>query len=103
MALVNRAANASLEAKVPFVVVLVDGKPTAEPGLKDLPVSQPAQVLSYFAPAPLLTANCIIIAPKRLKLRLSGSARKSQKRFRDTPGSNFRPFWLKPSRFHHAA
>jgi hypothetical protein len=40
MALVNRAANASLEAKVPFVVVLVDGKPTAEPGLKDLPVSQ---------------------------------------------------------------
>eukprot|EP01046_Picozoa_sp_COSAG06_P095174 COSAG06_NODE_41301_length_392_cov_14.955631_1_plen_90_part_10 len=31
------------------------------------------------------TANCIIIAPKRLKLRLSGSARKSQKRFRDTP------------------
>ena len=58
MALVNRAANASLEAKVPFVVVLVDGKPTAEPGLKDLPVSQLAQVLSYFAPAPpLLTST----------------------------------------------
>eukprot|EP01046_Picozoa_sp_COSAG06_P065382 COSAG06_NODE_16036_length_1027_cov_1.265086_1_plen_142_part_10 len=31
------------------------------------------------------SATCIIIAPKRLKLRLSGSARKSQKRFRDTP------------------
>ena len=29
--------------------------------------------------------NCIMIAPKRLKLRLSGLARKSQKRFRDTP------------------
>ena len=36
------------------------------------------------------TANCIIIAPKRLKLRLSGSARKSQKRFRDTPRLKFR-------------
>ena len=36
------------------------------------------------------TANCIIIAPKRLKLRLSGSARKSQKRFRDTPRFKFR-------------
>ena len=59
MALVNRAANASLEAKVPFVVVLVDGKPTAEPGLKDLPVSQLAQVLSYFAPAPLLTTTLL--------------------------------------------
>jgi hypothetical protein len=35
------------------------------------------------------TANCIIIAPKRLKLRLSGSARKSQKRFRDTPMFKF--------------
>jgi hypothetical protein len=30
-----------------------------------------------------LAAACIIIAPKRLKLRLSGPARKSQKRFRD--------------------
>ena len=38
---------------------------------------------------PDLTANCIIIAPKRLKLRLSGSARKSQKRFRDTPRFKF--------------
>jgi hypothetical protein len=37
----------------------------------------------------LPTANCIIIAPKRLKLRLSGSARKSQKRFRDTPRFKF--------------
>jgi hypothetical protein len=36
------------------------------------------------------TATCIIIAPKRLKLRLSGSARKSQKRFRDTPRFKFR-------------
>jgi hypothetical protein len=36
------------------------------------------------------TATCIIIAPKRLKLRLSGSARKSQKRFRDTPMFKFR-------------
>jgi hypothetical protein len=35
------------------------------------------------------TANCIIIATKRLKLRLSGSARKSQKRFRDTPMFKF--------------
>jgi hypothetical protein len=35
------------------------------------------------------TANCIMIAPKRLKLRLSGSARKSQKRFRDMPRFKF--------------
>ena len=35
------------------------------------------------------TANCIIIAPQRLKFRLSGSARKSQKRFRDTPRFKF--------------
>ena len=35
-------------------------------------------------------ANCIIIAQKRLKLRLSGSAKKSQKRFRDTPRFKFR-------------
>jgi hypothetical protein len=35
--------------------------------------------------ARIITATCIMIAPKRLKLRLSGSARKSQKRFRDTP------------------
>jgi hypothetical protein len=34
-------------------------------------------------------ATCKIIAPKRLKLRLSGSARKSQKRFRDTPRFKF--------------
>jgi hypothetical protein len=34
-------------------------------------------------------AKCMIIAPKRLKLRLSGSARKSQKRFRDTPMFKF--------------
>jgi hypothetical protein len=39
---------------------------------------------------PSITANCIIIAPKRLKLRLSGSARKSQKRFRDMPMFKFR-------------
>jgi hypothetical protein len=38
----------------------------------------------------VVTANCIIIAPKRLKLRLSGSARKSQQRFRDTPRFKFR-------------
>jgi hypothetical protein len=36
------------------------------------------------------TATCIIIAPRRLKFRLSGSARKSQKRFRDTPMIKFR-------------
>jgi hypothetical protein len=36
------------------------------------------------------TAKCIIIAQKRLKLRLSGSARKSQKQFRDTPMFKFR-------------
>jgi hypothetical protein len=44
------------------------------------------------AQAPVMfwyTANCIIIAPKRLKLRLSGSARKSQNRFRDMPRSKF--------------
>eukprot|EP01046_Picozoa_sp_COSAG06_P032787 COSAG06_NODE_3300_length_5535_cov_8.894776_7_plen_151_part_00 len=35
------------------------------------------------------TATCILIAPKRLKFRLSGSARKSQKRFRDTPMFKF--------------
>ena len=48
----------------------------------------------------LATANCIIIAPKRLKLRLSGSARKSQKRFRDTPKFNFQPFSFRSSRFN---
>ena len=57
MALVNRAANASLEAKVPFVVVLVDGKPTAEPGLKDLPVSQLRPGLTL----PLLLPCCFIV------------------------------------------
>ena len=43
----------------------------------------------YTIDSALHTANCIIIAPKRLKLRLSGSARKSQKRFRDTPRFKF--------------
>jgi hypothetical protein len=38
----------------------------------------------------LSTDACIIIAPKRLKFRISGSARKSQKRFRDTPMFKFR-------------
>ena len=38
----------------------------------------------------IVAAKCIIIALKRLKLRLSGSARKSQKRFRDTPMFKFR-------------
>lgn len=37
MSLVLRAANASKEHGVPLVVVLVDGKPTAEPALKTLP------------------------------------------------------------------
>ena len=37
MQLVNRAANASRTHGVPLVVVLVDGRPTAEPALKDLP------------------------------------------------------------------
>ena len=37
MALVERAANASVTHGVPLVVVLVDGKPTAEPALKNLP------------------------------------------------------------------
>jgi beta-glucosidase len=37
MALVERAANASAAHSVPLVVVLVDGKPTAEPALKNLP------------------------------------------------------------------
>jgi hypothetical protein len=51
-------------------------------------------VLAVLPTSPLLhppsrTANCIMIAPKRLKLRLSGSARKSQKRFRDTPRFKF--------------
>lgn len=36
MALVERADNASRAHNVPLVVVLVDGKPTAEPGLKNL-------------------------------------------------------------------
>ena len=37
--MVNRANNASQAHKVPLIVVLVDGKPTAEPALKDLPSS----------------------------------------------------------------
>jgi hypothetical protein len=48
------------------------------------------------APAPGTTASGILLVPapvnisvKRLKLRLSGSARKSQKRFRDTPKFKF--------------
>ena len=48
------------------------------------------------------TADCIIIAPKRLKLRLSGSARKSQNGFETRRCSNFMPFWLEPSRFYPA-
>eukprot|EP01046_Picozoa_sp_COSAG06_P028848 COSAG06_NODE_2631_length_6549_cov_4.290078_3_plen_209_part_00 len=36
-----------------------------------------------------------MIAPKRLKLRLSGSARKSQKRFRETPRFKFRAAWAR--------
>lgn len=35
MALVERAANASVTHGVPLVVVLVDGKPTAEPALTE--------------------------------------------------------------------
>jgi hypothetical protein len=49
------------------------------------------------------TANCIIIAPKRLKLRLSGSARKSQKRFRDTPMFKFQAVLARTQPFLHAA
>jgi hypothetical protein len=48
------------------------------------------------------TANCIIIAPKRLKLRLSGSARKSQKRFRDTPRFKFQAVLARTQPFYHA-
>jgi hypothetical protein len=51
----------------------------------------------------LPTANCIIIAPKRLKLRLSGSARKSQKRFRDTPRFKFQAGLARTQPFYHAA
>jgi hypothetical protein len=51
----------------------------------------------------IATANCIIIAPKRLKLRLSGSARKSQKRFRDTPRFKFQAVLARTQPFHHAA
>jgi hypothetical protein len=49
------------------------------------------------------TANCIIIAPKRLKLRLSGSARKSQKQFRDTPRFKFQAVLARTQPFYHAA
>jgi hypothetical protein len=38
----------------------------------------------------IVAATCIIIAPKRLTLRLSGAASKPQKRFRDTPMFKFR-------------
>jgi hypothetical protein len=51
----------------------------------------------------MFTAKCIIIAPKRLKLRLSGSARKSQKRFRDTPRFKFQAVWPRTQPFYHAA
>ena len=40
-------------------------------------------VVAVLVPAP------VNISVKRLKLRLSGSARKSQKRFRDTPRFKF--------------
>eukprot|EP01046_Picozoa_sp_COSAG06_P044146 COSAG06_NODE_5902_length_3221_cov_14.117233_5_plen_160_part_00 len=50
-----------------------------------------------------VTANCIIVAPKRLKLRLSGSARKSQKRFRDTPRFKFQAVLARTQPFYHAA
>eukprot|EP01046_Picozoa_sp_COSAG06_P053332 COSAG06_NODE_9194_length_1960_cov_9.463729_2_plen_136_part_00 len=43
-----------------------------------------------------LNANCIIIAPKRLKLRLSGQLENRQNGFETRRGSNFRPFWLEP-------
>jgi hypothetical protein len=49
------------------------------------------------------TATCIIIAPKRLKFRLSGSARKSQKRFRDTPMFKFQAVLARTQPFLHAA
>eukprot|EP01046_Picozoa_sp_COSAG06_P011096 COSAG06_NODE_624_length_13686_cov_86.804666_10_plen_101_part_00 len=49
------------------------------------------------------TANCTLIAPKRLKLRLSGSARKSQKRFRDTPMFKFQAVLARTQPFYHAA
>jgi hypothetical protein len=44
-----------------------------------------------------------MIAQKRLKLRLSGSARKSQKRFRDTPMFKFRAVLTHCQPFYHAA
>jgi hypothetical protein len=44
------------------------------------------------------------IGVKRLKLRLSGSARKNRKNgFETRRGSNFRPFWVESSRFYPAA
>ena len=49
------------------------------------------------------TAKCIIIPLKRLKLRLSGSARKSQKRFRDTPMFKFQAVLSRTQPFYHAA
>ena len=48
------------------------------------------------------TANCIIIAPKRLKLRLSGSARKLQQRFRDTPRFNFQAVFARTQPFQRS-
>jgi hypothetical protein len=62
-----------------------------------------AQTYIYRHTYLLGTANCIIIAPKRLKLRLPGSARKSQKRFRDTPMFKFQAVLARTQPFHHAA
>jgi hypothetical protein len=43
------------------------------------------------------------VSVKRLKLRLSGSARNHKNSFETRRGSNFRPFWLESSRFYPAA
>jgi hypothetical protein len=58
----------------------------AESRLKNYPVPAPGNIYS-----------------KRLKLRLSGSARKSQSGFETRRCSNFWPFWLGSSRFYPAA
>ena len=57
----------------------------------------------YHAGAPMVPAPRNISVKTAETSAISGSARKSQKRFRDTPGSNFRKFWLEPSRFYYAA
>ena len=59
--------------------------------------------LASFSSIHCCAANCIIIAPKRLKLRLSGSARKSQKRFQDTPRFKFQAIFARTQPFYHAA